>query len=47
MSMFISDLAFVDDKNIQIAKVGIMFASFTAAILGMLLISMGLKKKES
>jgi len=46
MSMFISDLAFVDDENIQIAKVGIMFASFTAAILGMLLISMGLKKKE-
>ena len=45
MSMFVSDLAFIDDKNIQIAKVGIMFASVTSAILGMLILSRGLKKK--
>lgn len=47
MSMFISDLAFVDAENIQIAKVGIMVASLIAAVLGMLLLSMGLKKSES
>jgi NhaA family Na+:H+ antiporter len=46
MSMFISDLAFIDDQNIQIAKVGIMTASILAAVLGMLLLSFGLDKKN-
>jgi NhaA family Na+:H+ antiporter len=47
MSMFISDLAFVDDNNIQIAKVGTMIASVLAAVFGMILLSFGLKKKVS
>ena len=44
MSMFISDLAFDDEKFIQIAKVGIMAASFTSAILGMLWLALTSKK---
>lgn len=47
MSMFISDLAFIEDKNVQIAKVGIMFASVLAAVLGMLILARGLKKEAS
>lgn len=47
MSMFIADLAFVDDQNIQIAKVGIMIASLLAAVLGMIILSFGLKKKAT
>jgi NhaA family Na+:H+ antiporter len=47
MSMFISDLAFVDDKNMQIAKVGTMIASALAAMLGMIILSFGLKKKST
>ena len=45
MSMFISDLAFVDDSMEQIAKVGIMLASLIAAVAGMIVLSVGLKKK--
>ena len=47
MSMFISDLAFVDEKNMQIAKVGTMIASALAAALGMIILSFGLKKKTT
>lgn len=47
MSMFISDLAFLDDKNIQIAKVGIMAASIIAATLGMIILSVSTKKPSS
>ncbi|OYT15740.1 MAG: Na(+)/H(+) antiporter NhaA [Bacteroidetes bacterium 4572_77] len=36
MSMFISDLAFTEDEHKQIAKVGIMAASFISATIGML-----------
>ena len=46
MSMFISDLAFIDVENIQIAKVGIMVASLLAAVIGMLILSVSLKVKK-
>jgi len=44
MSMFISDLAFVNDESKQIAKVGIMAASFISAIIGMLVLGLDTKK---
>ncbi|NOX85415.1 MAG: Na+/H+ antiporter NhaA [Chlorobi bacterium] len=44
MSMFISDLAFKDEEFKQIAKVGIMAASFISAVIGMTWLSMGAKK---
>jgi NhaA family Na+:H+ antiporter len=47
MSMFISDLAFVDDSNVQIAKVGILLASLIAAVVGMILLSFSLKTQEA
>ena len=40
MSMFISDLAFNDDEIKQIAKVGIMAASFISATIGMIWLGM-------
>jgi len=43
MSMFISDLAFVDEEFKQIAKVGIMAASFISATIGMIWLSWGTK----
>jgi len=46
MSMFISDLAFKDDEFKQIAKVGIMAASFISAIIGMLWLSLTSKRQE-
>lgn len=46
MSIFISDLAFSDEKHIQIAKVGIMAASLISAVLGMLWISLTSKKSD-
>lgn len=46
MSMFISDLAFVEDKYIQIAKVGIMAASLLSAVLGMLWLGLTGQKSE-
>ena len=39
MSIFISDLAFQTDEQIQIAKVGVFAASIIAAVLGMALLS--------
>ena len=39
MSMFISDLAFVDEEFKQIAKVGIMAASLISAAIGMIWLS--------
>lgn len=39
MSIFISDMAFIDEQNTQIAKIGIFIASIISAILGMLIIS--------
>ncbi len=47
MSMFISDLAFVNDDFKQIAKVGIMAASFISAIIGMLWLGLGAKKHDA
>ncbi|MCF6170708.1 MAG: Na+/H+ antiporter NhaA [Bacteroidales bacterium] len=44
MSMFISDLAFVDEEFKQIAKVGIMAASLVSATVGMIWLSVGTKK---
>lgn len=44
MSMFISDLAFVDDSYKQIAKVGIMAASLISAVIGMIWLSIGSRK---
>jgi NhaA family Na+:H+ antiporter len=44
MSMFISDLAFIEDEYKQIAKVGIMAASLISAIIGMVWLGMGSKK---
>lgn len=46
MSMFISELAFEVDENKQIAKVGIMCASFIAAVIGMVWLSMAKPVKE-
>jgi NhaA family Na+:H+ antiporter len=44
MSMFISDLAFKDEEIKQIAKVGIMTASFISATIGMVWLSISTKK---
>ncbi len=46
MSMFISDLAFKDESFKQIAKVGIMAASFISAIIGMIWLGLTSKKPE-
>ena len=45
MSMFISDLAYKEDELKQIAKVGIMAASFLSAIIGLIWLSMASKRK--
>ena len=47
MSMFISDLAFVNEEFKQIAKVGIMAASLISATIGMIWLSVGTKKSET
>jgi NhaA family Na+:H+ antiporter len=39
MSIFIAHLAFVNEEQVEIAKVGIFVASFIAAIAGILLLS--------
>ena len=46
MSMFISDLAFKNDEFKQIAKVGIMAASFISAVIGMFWLVFSAKKQE-
>ncbi len=46
MSIFISDLAFVSAEFIQIAKVGIFFASFLSAVIGIMILSSVSKKKN-
>jgi NhaA family Na+:H+ antiporter len=45
MSIFISDLAFVSDEFVQIAKVGIFVGSFISAVAGMALL--GSVKKQA
>jgi len=45
MSIFISDLAFVSNEYIQIAKVGVFAASIIAATIGMLFLHFGTKEK--
>lgn len=45
MSIFISDLAFSDEKSIQIAKVGVFAASILSAVLGMAVLSYSGKSK--
>lgn len=44
MSMFISDLAFKDEDFKQISKVGIMAASLVSAVIGMIWLTVGIKK---
>lgn len=46
MSIFISDLAFVSDENVQIAKVGILVDALLAATLGMLILAYKPKNKS-
>jgi len=47
MSMFIADLAFVNDEFKQIAKVGIMVASFISALGGMAFLTLSGKKPSA
>jgi len=47
MSIFVAELAFSDQKIIQMAKIGIFAASFIAAILGLALLSFSGKKKDA
>jgi len=44
MSIFISELAFTDDALINQAKVGILVASFSAGVLGAIVLSYALPK---
>lgn len=46
MSIFISDLAFIDEEHKQIAKVGIMAASFISAAIGMIWLSSSPKQEN-
>jgi len=46
MSMFISDLAFEEPEYIQIAKIGIMAASFISALAGMIWLGLSGTNKE-
>lgn len=46
MSIFISDLAFVSDESVQIAKVGILVDALLAATLGMLILAYKPKNKS-
>jgi NhaA family Na+:H+ antiporter len=46
MSIFVAELAFSDDKLIQMAKVGIFSASIIAAIAGLLFLNLTYKKKK-
>jgi len=45
MSIFISELAFSSDALVDQAKVGILVASFAAAVLGVIVLSYALPKK--
>ena len=47
MSMFISELAFDVEEYKEVAKVGIMMASLLAAFIGMTMLAMAGKRKES
>ena len=47
MSIFITLLAFDDQKHISIAKISIIFASLVSAILGLFVLNLVLKKKEN
>ncbi|MCF8369485.1 MAG: Na+/H+ antiporter NhaA [Bacteroidales bacterium] len=46
MSIFIADLAFVSQLNVEIAKVGIMVDAILAAAIGMFILSRGNKKAK-
>jgi Na+:H+ antiporter, NhaA family len=46
MSMFVADLAFIEDQYKQIAKVGIMAASLTSAIIGMIVLNRIIKNES-
>jgi NhaA family Na+:H+ antiporter len=47
MSIFITQLAFIDQSIVGAVKIGIFFASFAAGIIGVLLILKAHKKKQS
>ncbi len=44
MSIFIANLAFIDEHQIQVAKIGIFTASFLSAVSGLLLLNFSGKK---
>ena len=46
MSMFISELAFSSNEEVEIAKVGIITASLISAIIGMIWLGISLPKKQ-
>ncbi len=46
MSIFVAELAFSDDKLIQMAKVGIFSASIIAALAGLLFLNLTYKKQK-
>ncbi|MEE4270307.1 MAG: Na+/H+ antiporter NhaA [Thermoanaerobaculales bacterium] len=46
MSLFISELAFSDPTLINAAKIGILFASLTSAVLGFVILSRALPKTD-
>lgn len=46
MSLFITNLAFDGGEIIDVAKISILLASFIAAILGLIVLSVSLKKKS-
>ncbi|MFY9094554.1 Na+/H+ antiporter NhaA, partial [Aliarcobacter butzleri] len=47
MSIFIANLAFIDEDTISAIKIGIFTASFMATVIGMILISINYKFKIS
>ena len=47
MSIFITHLAFVDESLIDAVKLGVFFASFVAAVIGVFLINVATKKDMS
>ncbi|UII25026.1 Na+/H+ antiporter NhaA [Fulvivirga maritima] len=47
MSLFITNLAFEDGEVIDVAKISILIASFLAAILGLIILSLSLKKNKN
>jgi NhaA family Na+:H+ antiporter len=47
MSIFITHLAFEDESLIAAVKLGVFFASFIAAVIGVILIMISAKKRRA